>query len=368
MHTKALISFVLFAFLFLLPAGAFAQQPPQQEILKAEVTKIVTEGEIIPPYGKTQQYQTVQITLLDGNDKGKTITIDHGKMTTLREQEKVTLGEKIVVAKMSTPGGTQYQIVDKYRLDTLLPILFIFFALILAMSRLKGLGAILGLFISLGVILLFIVPQILAGHDPVVISIIGACIIMATTIYLAHGFSRKTHIALASTAISLVLTGLLAALFVNITKLTGLGSEDAFSLLIGPAETINFRGLLLGGIIIGALGVLDDITTSLSATVEEIKKANPSYTFMQLARSGLRVGSEHISSLVNTLVLAYAGAGLPLFLFLVLNPQHFPVWAILNSELMMEEIVRTITGSFGLVLAVPLTTLLSAWIVSRKKK
>jgi uncharacterized membrane protein len=228
-------------------------------------------------------------------------------------------------------------------------------------------GSIVGLAVSLSVIMFFIVPQILAGQDPLFISIVGSLFIMTVTIYLAHGFSRKTHIALASTFLSLSLTGFLAYFFVDISHLTGLGNDDASSLRFGQTENINFQGLLLGGIIIGALGVLDDITTSLSAVIEELKIANPSYTFRRLVKSGFRIGSEHISSLVNTLVLAYAGAGLPLFLFLILNPLGHPLWVILNSEIIVEEIIRTLAGSIGLVLAVPITTLMASWFVTRQQ-
>lgn len=359
---------IALVFFFISPPLGFAQQsPPPEEFYKAEVTKIITNGETFIEEGKTQPYQTVQVKILDGKEKGKELTVDHGKMTTITEDQKVTVGEKVVLLKMPTPKGFQYQIIDRYRLDTLLPILIFFFVLVLVLSRWKGVGAIAGLIVSLCVILFFIVPQILAGRDPLIISIIGSLFIMTVTIYLAHGFSRKTHIALFSTFISLVLTGSLAYLFVEISHLTGLGNDAAVSLRFGQTENINFKGLLLGGIIIGALGVLDDITTSLSAVIEELKKANPSYTFKHLVKSGFRIGSEHISSLVNTLVLAYAGAGLPLFLFLILNPLGNPLWVILNSEIIVEEIIRTLAGSIGLVLAVPITTLFASWIVSRQK-
>jgi uncharacterized membrane protein len=182
---------------------------------------------------------------------------------------------------------------------------------------------------------------------------------MFITIYLAHGFSKKTTIALISTFLTLILTGALSTLFVHMTFLSGLGSDDAYALQIGPEAKINFRGLLLGGILIGTLGVLDDVTTGLSASVFELYKANPKISFGQLLKSGLAIGREHISSLVNTLVLAYAGASLPIFLTLVLNPNNYPLWSILNSELIVEEIVRTLAGSIGLVAAVPLTTFLA---------
>jgi uncharacterized membrane protein len=365
---KKLFAFFIFIF-FLFPPLSFAQAPqPKEELFKAEVTKIISEGETFIEDGKMLPYQTVSIKLLDGPEKGKEVRVEHGKVSTIRPDQKVTTGEKIVALKMTTQQGVQYQIVDRYRLDRMIPIIFFFFIVILILSRLKGLGSIVGLLISIAVIMLFIVPQILAGRDPLFISIVGSLIIMTTTLYLAHGFSRKTHIALAATFVSLLLTGFLAYVFVDFVHLTGLGKDDANSLSFGSTEHINFKGLLLGGIIIGALGVLDDITTSLSAVIEELKIANPTYTFGQLVRSGLRVGSEHISSLVNTLVLAYAGAGLPLFLFLILNPLGHPLWVILNSEIIAEEIVRTLAGSIGLVLAVPITTFLASWIVAGRHK
>ncbi|HSA83524.1 MAG TPA: YibE/F family protein [Patescibacteria group bacterium] len=359
----------LFFFFFTFSTISFAQSPEiKEQFYKAEVVEIVSEGIIFVPEGQDVPYQTISVNILDGDKKGEQLTIEHGKLTTLREDQKVRVGEKVVLLQLPTPNGVQYQIIDRYRLDTLLPILFFFFVLVVALSRWKGVGSIVGLVISLSVILFFIVPQILAGRDPLFISIVGSLFIMATTIYFAHGFSRKTHIALLSTTISLTLTGFLAYVFVELAQLTGLGNDDANSLRFGVTETINFQGLLLGGIIIGALGVLDDITTSLSAVIEELKKANPNYSFQRLVTSGFRVGSEHIASLVNTLVLAYAGAGLPLFLFLIVNPLGHPLWVIINSEIIVEEIIRTLAGSIGLVFAVPITTLLASWFVTRKKE
>lgn len=364
---KTLFSVIIF-FLIFAPKVSFAQSHvPSEEFYKAEVTDIITSGETFIDENKTQPYQTVIVKILDGKEKDKEITVDHGKMTTISEEQLVSVGEKVVLLKLPTPTGSAYQIIDRYRLPALLPILLFFFVLVLVLSRWKGLGSIAGLTVSIAVIMLFIVPQILAGRDPLFISIVGSLFIMTVTIYLAHGFSRKTHIALFATFLSLLLTSFLAYLFVDIAHLTGLGNDDATSLRFGQTEHINFQGLLLGGIIIGALGVLDDITTSLSAVIEELKKANPGYTFRHLVTSGFRIGSEHISSLVNTLVLAYAGAGLPLFLFLILNPLGHPLWVILNSEIIVEEIIRTLAGSIGLVLAVPITTLLASWVVTQKK-
>lgn len=361
------ISIILF-FASIQPSFAQeAQQPQQEEVIKAQVIQITDEGEQ-EIEGNKLPFQSVKVKLLEGSEKGSEVTIEHGKMFTIREQQKVQAGETVVVVKYPNPEGFGYLIVDKYRLDKLVYIALLFFALVIALSRWKGLGSLLGLIISLAVIVKFIVPQILLGHDPLVVSIIGALLIMVTTIYLAHGFSKKTTIALVSTFLSLVLTGVLAVLFANLVKLTGLGSEDAYSLQFGQTGNINFKGLLLGGIIIGTLGVLDDITTSLATAISELVKANPKAKVKELIKSGLTIGSEHISSLVNTLVLAYAGVGLPMFLFIVLNPTGQPVWFILNSEMIVEELVRTLAGSIGLVMAVPITTILAAYALAKGRR
>jgi uncharacterized membrane protein len=260
----------------------------------------------------------------------------------------------------------QYVISDKYRLDQITTIVIVFFVAIILLSGYQGIGSILGMIFSLMVIAKFIVPLILSGHDPLFISIVGCLIIMIATIYLAHGYSNKTTIALVSTFLTLSLTGILATLFVHMTNLSGLGSDDAYSLKLGLAP-INLRGLLLGGILIGTLGVLDDVTTGLTASLFELAKANPKYTFKKLYIAGLAIGKEHITSLVNTLILAYAGTSLPIFLTLILNPNKYPLWSILNSEMITEEVVRTLAGSIGLIAAVPLTTLLASLYLSESR-
>lgn len=342
-----------------------APPPPKEEVFKAQVTNIIEEGER-EVAGKKHPYQQVQLRILDGTDRNKEITVNHGEQINLLPRQKVAVGEKIVLLKMMSPGRTSFQIVDKYRLDILWYILGVFFLLVVGLNRWKGLGSIVGLALSLAVIMGFIVPQILAGRDPFTIIILGSIFILITTMYLSHGFYKSTHIALVATIAALLCSGLLAVFFVEIAKLTGLGSEDAYALQFIETVDINFQGMLLGGIIIGALGVLDDVTTSLSAAISELKKANPKYTYNELVKSGLNIGAEHTSSLVNTLFLAYASAGLPVLLFIILNPTNQPLWAIINSEIVAEEIVRTLAGSIGLVLAIPITTFIAAWAVSEK--
>jgi uncharacterized membrane protein len=213
------------------------------------------------------------------------------------------------------------------------------------------------------VLSLYIVPSILSGGNPMIVSILGAGVIAVITIYLSHGFNAHSHIALASMMGSLVVVSLLSALAVQAAQMVGLGSEEAYFLQFGETANINLQGLLLGGIVLGTLGILDDICIAQISTVYQLKQANKDLGFHELYERGLKVGKDHVASLVNTLVLAYAGANLPLFLLFSIN-QSLPWWVTINNEVIAEEVLRTLVGSMGLVMAVPIATVLGAYVVT----
>ena len=369
---------LIFIFVMFSAGMAFAQssspsqsqtqtQIGKQEYLKAVVVKIKSQG-VISKYGYHNPYQTLGVEITSGSENGRYITIDYGKDTQIIKQQEVSVGEEIILEKSTDSSGkTTYSVYDAYRLTSLMFFVAVFFVLILLVSGLKGLGSLLGMLFSLTVILLFIVPNILSGKDPLTITVIGSTIIIFVSTYLAHGISKKTTLALVSTLISLVLAASFSILAINITNLTGLGNEDFSNLLqMGPTSVINISGLFLSGIIIGTLGALNDVTTTQAATVFELKDANSRIKFPELVKRSFNVGKEHIASLVNTLILAYAGSSLGIFIFLILNPLHIPYWVILNNEILSDEIIRIIAGSIGLILSVPIVTLISALSVSTK--
>jgi uncharacterized membrane protein len=218
--------------------------------------------------------------------------------------------------------------------------------------------------ISFLVILRFIIPHILNGESPVLVSVVGALAILVATLYLSHGLNAKTTAALAGTAIALLITGVLGELFISATRLTGISEEVTY--LTNQTGPLSFRGLLLAGLIIGTLGVLDDVAASQSSAVFELNAANPSLGVEELFRRGMRVGRDHIASTVNTLFLAYAGSALPLLLLLSTRPE--PLGTLLNRETITVEIVNALTGSIGLISAVPLTTLIAAAVVTRRSR
>jgi uncharacterized membrane protein len=342
---------------------------PFSEYYRAKVIKIIHEE--TEQYGNSQPsiIQTVLIQILTGTEKDKEIEINNKDALGVTEAQKLRLNDQIVIGKIqNSPGENeppQYVILDKYRLPSIGIIISIFFGLAIVFGKIRGLTASIGLMFSIFLLVYFIAPNIIAGKDPILVSLIGSCLIVAVSIFFSHGFNESSALSTISTYITLGLATTMAVYFVNITKLFGLGSSDAAYLQTGLAGSINLKGLLLGGIIIGTLGILDDVTTTQTATIKELITTDPKLTFRELYTKGIRVGKEHIASLVNTLVLAYAGASLPLFLLFTITTNQ-PTWTVINSEFIAEEIVRTLLGSSALIIAVPISTMIAAYYYSQK--
>ncbi len=334
----------------------------QEEFEKAEVISIDKQGQ--EDVGGTKvKFQDLTLMIISGSDSGRTIKITNGRTTFITDQQLVNKGEVLVLDKTQN----NYLILDRYRLDAVPYLLIGFAVLFLVVAGKKGIGSIFGIIISLGVILGFIVPQIIHGANPLLVATLGSIVILLVTTYLAHGISKQTTIALISTFIALIIAAVLSLVSVNFTNLAGIGDDAAVSLLTSQSTAnINLQGLLLAGIIIGTLGALNDITTTQSATIFELKEANKRLGFDELISKGTNVGKEHIVSLVNTLVLAYAGSSLAIFIYFILNPGKQPLWVVLNNEVIIDEVVRTFAGTVGLILAIPIVTILASWWVSRE--
>ncbi|HLO33759.1 MAG TPA: YibE/F family protein [Anaerolineales bacterium] len=322
--------------------------------VRARVTQIIGEGEI-DLGGTLQRYQVARVELLEGEYKGIPMEMDYGKRQVLSNAVYLKPGDQILVTVGARPDGvlTVY-FADFVRTSSLLWITAIFVAVILVISRWEGLRSLLGMVFSLLVIIGYIIPHILVGEDPVLVSIIGSVILLGVTLYLTYGWNLKTHAAVVSMILVLLITGTLAGIFVLFARLTGSGDENALFLLQMLNTEINLRGLLLGGMIIGALGVLDDLVISQASAVFELRQANEALGFRELFRAAMRIGQDHVAATVNTLVLAYAGASLPMLLMFSLGRGNYGF--LVNFEFIAEEIVRTLVGSLGLISAVPLTT------------
>ncbi|MER6783564.1 YibE/F family protein [Streptomyces sp. NPDC000658] len=293
-----------------------------------------------------------------GDDKGRTFT----EIIQPDQTRQLDQGEKVVVAyEPSAPKDLQYSVTDVNRRIPMSVLAGIFAIAVVVVGRLRGVMALVALAISFLVLNFFVLPAILQGSNPLVVAVVGSSAIMLIALYLCHGLSARTSVAVLGTLVSLLLIGILGSVFIDWAALTG-NTDDNTGLIHGLYPSIDMSGLLLAGIIIGSLGVLDDVTVTQTSAVWELHEANPSMGRRGLYRAGIRIGRDHIASVVNTLVLAYAGAALPLLLLFSIAQSS--VGAVANSELVAEEIVRTLVGSIGLVASVPVTTLLAALVVS----
>jgi uncharacterized membrane protein len=336
---------------------------PPDRFYRARVI-VVERQETRSLAGSETDTQIVRVQLTSGPGRGQIVTAEHNIPAPMREFATLRAGDAIVVGFSIAGGSPMYYVADRDRMPALGAIAVVFVIAAIVFSGRRGAAAIAGLGISILVLARFVVPRILDGSPPLPVSLLGALAIALTSIYLAHGLKPRTTVALIGTLLTLGVAGFLSVLFVRVAGLSGTGSEEALFLSAGLPIEVNFRGLLLGGIILGTLGVLDDITTSQAAVVDELSRANPRLSSRELFLRGISVGQEHIAALINTLVLAYAGASLPLFLLFSLDRGQ-PMWVTINSEFVAEEIVRAIAGSLALVLAVPITTALAARFLRR---
>ena len=293
-------------------------------------------------------------------DGGSTVTatIPQGPGTPI-----VATGDDVVLAESEVPGGPpEYALLDHQRGWQLAVLVALFALVIVSFGRWRGVSALAGLAVSFAILLGFVLPAIAVGRPPLLVAVVGAATIMFAVLYLTHGVNVQTSVAVLGTLVSLALTGGLAALATSALHLTGFGSEDT-GLLAVYLGTIDPRGLLLAGIVIGTLGVLDDVTVTQAATVAGLAHANPTLSAGALYRSATRIGRAHIASTVNTIVLAYAGASLPLLLLVSIGGQSAST--VLTSEFIADEIVRSTVGTIGLVASVPITTWLAALVTAR---
>lgn len=314
------------------------------------------------PQPGTGRCGNATVSLAEGPDAGQVVK---AALPSGPGAQRYAAGEDVVLLRVpgNGGGGHAYQISDHDRGDVLWVIGAAFVLAIIAFGRWRGLMALAGLAVAFAVLLLFIIPAILSGKPPLLVAVVGAATITLTVLYLTHGLTRATSVAVVGTLTSLTLTGVLAGVAVDATYLSGI--VDDSSLYLDMGYRINTQGLLLASIIIGTLGVLDDVTVTQAATVSEIARANPAYGFRQLYRAGARVGRSHIASVINTIVLAYAGAALPVLLLVRIGGQ--PMGDIVASPDITQEIVRSVVGTLGLIAAVPITTALAA-AVARKSR
>lgn len=358
------IKILLFSLLLFLPQVVFAQS-----YFKAEVVSIVEEKKVEDESGNVYNQQNIKLNVLDGNFKGREVFYYGIGDIQMASSHDYQVGDKVIVNYSQNSDGEDMFYITEYDRSTKLYYLAAIFALsIILVGRLKGFRSLLALAFSFFIILKFIIPKILAGFNPVLISVSGGIFILLAAIYLTQGINRKAHLASLSLFFSLLITAALSVFFTKITRLTGFTSEETLYLLELENVQLNFQGLLLAGILIGVLGVLDDTIISQISTVEQIKKANPGLAKSKVYFMSLKVGVDHITSMTNTLFFAYAGVSLPLLILFSAGGTPFMTFSqAINQEIIATEIVRTLVGSIGLILSIPIANYLATYFLKVKQ-
>ena len=359
MKCSKYVFFSIGALLTFLPLSMQAQELIQDkvEIIKAEVVEVLNQEEKNVPGTDVQStYQTITAKILEGDQNGRVVTIENDFLV-LRQGDRFFMYHSI----SGLDGRETYSVRDIDRRGVILFFIVLFIAVVLLFSGKQGIRSLIGLAGSFFVILYVLIPSLLKGYPPVLTSVAIATIILFLAIYLTHGFNRVSTVAFSGTVLAVILTGILAYLGVTLARLSGFATEEAVYLNFSTNGTLDFAGLLLGGIIIGVLGVLDDIAVTQAAVVSELYNSASHLSPKEVYKKALRVGKEHVGALVNTLALAYTGASLPLLLLFSTSDSSGS--SIINQEIFATEIIRTIVGSIGLILTVPITTLLAVYLL-----
>lgn len=334
----------------------------QEQFVKAQVLSVYEVN-------NSPGSQQVKVRILEGLDKNKIETTTRSYFPSDPNSKRLPIGSTVLL-DVQPNNGDQYSFLDRYRITGALTILAILAALVILIGRWRGVTAAAGLVFTIGILTIFVLPRIVHGDAAFATCIEGAFMIATFTIFIAHGFRRRTTLAYISTVLSLCIVIGLAALTVYLTGVTGnptetVNSEQSVTLLQYAPHYINITGLFLGGVVIASLGILEDITTGQAAAVDEIHKANPKLSSLKIYRQGMSVGREHIAALINTLFILYAGTALPTVVATVLYTTGQPLAVTLNDETIIEAVVRTVVPSISLLLAVPLTTALAAYVLPR---
>lgn len=365
--------FVIFA-VIIFPVSVFAQSgqetPSSNDIFEARVLDVTEQKEIKRENGSKAIQQNLKLKGLTGQFKNKEIIFRGISDLEVISAGIYKKGDRVVVDHIKNVEEVdEFYVIDYVRRGYLYLLAAIFGAVIVLIGRWKGIKALLGLAVSFLIIMKYIIPKILAGNNPLMVGLVGSFAILAVLIYFTEGWGKKSHLAIVSIFFSLVLTLILSIIFTKLARLSGLAQDDA-ALLVGMGKVvINFRGLLLAGILVGTLGVLDDGVVSQIEAVEQIKEANPKLSKSQIFKSAFSIGNTHLGAIVNTLFLTYAGASLPLLLLFTLNQSgSFGYASVLNNEAIATEIIRTLVGSVGVALSLPIATFLASYYLGNKER
>ena len=360
---------VLFALvIFLLPFSHIAQaQTAEDKIFQAKVTEVVKEQISSLPDGSKNLQQQLKLVGLEAPFKNKEIFFDGvGNIDVISKNIYKKGDVVLVLGSIDDKEVYHFYVTDYVRTNSLPYLFLVFVAILFLVGGWKGVRSLLSLALSFWVIMGYIVHQILLGADPITVTIIGSFGILFAIIYLTEGFNKEAHVGVVSIFISLLITAFLSWFFVDLAKLSGISSEETSFLVGVGAKAINFKGLLMAGVIIGALGVLDDIVIAQVASVKQLFEIDEQQSRYEIFKKAYKIGISHISSMTNTLFLAYAGASLAILILFSSGQSGYTTWTqAINNESLATEIVRTLAGSVGLILAVPIATFIATMVYKK---
>jgi uncharacterized membrane protein len=365
------ISLVVFFFHVFFPSGEKTEKKislyDEQNFSYYEETSFY-KGRVLKVEHEDIDYQSadqkLKVEILNNDFIGKEFLVDNRAVLDIDKSHIFKEGDDVL---LTTTDKRTFYVGDHLRQNGLILALFIFIATILYFGRMRGIGAIFGLGFSFLVLIYYIIPRIISGEEIIKVTLIGILIISGVSIFLAHGISRKANVIWLSAVVTLLVAIFLSHFFVETTNLFGRGSDVDFSFSFGEYSHISLKGLLFAGLVIGVFGVITDVVSTQTAAIWQIKRANPNLGRKELYQRGILVGREHIASLVNTLILVYVGASLPLFI-IVMGIEHTPLWVMINGEIIAEEVIRAITGSVSLILGVPISSFFASYFVSKQKE
>lgn len=352
--------------LVLLTACGDANTGASGTVVEAHVVRVIESGQrVVPGVERGQLFQRLEVELESSLYRGETVTLEWGGRRALTPAGLLKEGDRVLLALSREGTDRTYTIAEVVRLPSLIPYGVLLVLVLVGIARLAGLAALTGLAASIAVFLLAIVPAIQRGDDPLVATVVGSIAVLIASVFVVHGFGAKSVAALGGTVAGLVIVGGLGAMILAASRMSGFAGEETIFVSVATEGRLDVARLALAGVIVGSLGALVDMAVGQSSATFELASVDPELRGRALYLSALRVGRDHIGSLINTLALAYFGGALPLVVLLSLNFQ--PLSVALNSEEMIESIVTVIVASIGLVVCVPVTTALAVALAGDRR-
>lgn len=334
----------------------------EREYVKGVVLNIEEETSELDFIDKIQ---VVTIEVLDGQYKGDVIVTENVLSNSYVMDIEVVVGQKVLLAEETYDGETQFHIISQVRDSYILGLLIVFALMLLIVGRFQGLKTIFTLGVTVFFIFMIEIPLLIKGYNALVVTVIVAIFITIITVTIISGLTKKSLASILGTVTGVVLAGGLSIFVSQKVHLTGLTSEEAIMLMNVEGVTFNFQHLLFSAILLGALGAIMDVSMSIASSIDELHNVNKELTMKALFDSGMRVGRDIMGTMSNTLILAYTGSMLPLLLLFRANSDSMV--RLVNLDIIATEVIRSVAGSIGLVLTIPVTAVISVMLIKDKR-